>query len=178
MNMIKKIQSIVLYLGIHIQRQFYQLKREITGEPEASKTMVTPQLYVGGAYRLRGLQRLKEWGVAAVVNMREKSFQQASHADWLDYLHLPTPDLTPPSIEKLGAGVAFIQRHVSNGGKVYVHCRWGEGRGPSMAAAYLMSTGMTLEESLQLIKQTRSFIRLSKSQLEQLQKYEIYLNKS
>jgi dual specificity MAP kinase phosphatase len=168
----KKIQSIIQFASIHIQRQFYQLRRELTGKPDTRKTMVTPQLYVGGAYKVRGLQLLKKWGVTAVVNMRKKSFQQASHADWLDYLHLPTQDLTPPSIEKLNAGVAFIQRHISNGGKVYVHCRWGEGRGPSMAAAYLISTGMTTEDAITSIKQVRPFISLTKVQREQLENFE------
>ena len=168
----KSLQSLLILVKLFIQRQFYQLRRELTGLPEANKTMVTPQLYVGGQYKLRGLKLLREWGITAVVNMRQTSFKQASYADWLDYLHLPTQDLTPPSLEMLDAGVAFIQRHINAGGKVYVHCRWGEGRGPSMAAAYLISTGMTVDQALFLIRSVRNFIRLSDSQKQRLQEYE------
>lgn len=173
--MMEFLSSVIRYISVEANRYFFHTRRFITGMPELSKTAVTPQLYVGGQYRLRGLKTLKKWGITAVVNMRETSFKQASHADWLDYLHLPTRDLNPPSIEMLDAGVAFIQRHVTNGGKVYVHCRWGEGRGPSMAAAYLISTGMTADHALGVIKKVRDFIRLTKAQIKRLEEYERYL---
>lgn len=172
----KSLQSLLVLIWTFIQRYFYQVRRELTGLPEMNKTMITPQLYVGGQYKLKGLKLLKKWGITAVVNMREASFKQASHADWLDYLHLPTKDQTPPTIEKLDAGVAFIQRHIDQGGKVYVHCRWGEGRGPSMAAAYLISTGITTDQALFLIKKVRDFIRLSESQIKRLREYEEHRN--
>lgn len=172
-----KLSGVIQMLSLRMQRHLYQLKREVTGLPEDNKTMILPWLYVGGQYKIRGLDKLKKWGITGVINMRQASFKQASHADWLDYLHLPTQDLTPPSIEKLDAGVAFINKHKTHNGKVYVHCRWGEGRGPTMAAAYLISRGMSTDQSLDAIRDIRNFIRLSDSQLSRLREYEAYLRR-
>ncbi|MBA3551153.1 dual specificity protein phosphatase family protein, partial [Patescibacteria group bacterium] len=58
------------------------------------------------------------------------------------------------------------------GGKVYIHCRFGEGRGPTMAIAYLISTGLTLEHAIELVKKVRIFIRPTVVQIEQLKKFE------
>lgn len=157
---------------IELQRVYDHSWRKLTGAPRVKRSMITPSLYLGGAYKLHGLKRLRAWGVTAVVNMRTKSFKSASHADWLDYLHLPTVDQTAPTIEQLLAGVAFIQRHIDQGGKVYIHCRAGEGRGPTMVLAYLMSTGISLEDSLAQVKKVRTFIRPTKGQFNQLKRFE------
>lgn len=73
-------------------------------------------------------------------------------------------------------GVEFINKKVAEGGSVYVHCRQGEGRGPSMAAAYLISQGLSLEEALQVIKKSRPMARPNKSQTKRLAEWQNYLS--
>lgn len=173
----RKIISYFKSVWIEIQRVYDHSIRRITGSPRAKRSMITPQLYLGGQYKIRGLKRLKGWGITAVVSMRERSFQQAQHADWLDYLHLPTKDLTAPSMEDLDKGIKFIQKHIDQEGKVYIHCHHGEGRGPSMAAAYLVSTGLTLQDALDQIRKVRTFILPTPVQLERLREFEMKLLK-
>lgn len=96
--------------------------------------------------------------------------------DNITILHLPTPDLTAPRMDDLLKGITFIKNEIDNGGKVYIHCRAGEGRGPTMAIAYLMSTGMLFEDALHSIKKVRTFIRPTLPQIEQLKKLERILH--
>jgi len=172
------IRSIVKAVWIEIVRSGDHTWRQISGGPRAKRSLITPQLYLGGQYKLRGLKRLKEWGVTGVVNMRLKDFKRAEDAEWLDYLHLPTPDNHPPKMEDLEKGVEFIAKIIKSGGKVYVHCRFGEGRGPSMMAAYLMADGLRLTEALEVIQKVRPFARPTKSQMKRLKEFELKVKKS
>jgi dual specificity MAP kinase phosphatase len=81
-----------------------------------------------------------------------------------------------PSIEQLEKGIGFIKNQIANGGKVYVHCRLGEGRGPTMAIAYLIGTGMLYEDAFKLVKGIRPYIRPTKSQRQVLQKLETMIH--
>ena len=80
------------------------------------------------------------------------------------HLQLATVDNTPPSVEDLRRGVEFIGAELERGGKVYVHCAVGCGRAPTMAAAYLVSTGLAPDEALQRIRQVRPFINPTRKQ--------------
>jgi len=163
---------------IELVRSGDHIWRQISGGPRAKRSLITPQLYLGGQYKLRGLKRLKEWGVTGVVNMRLKNFKRAEDAEWLDYLHLPTADRQPPKMKDLEKGVEFIEEQIKSGGKVYVHCRFGEGRGPSMMAAYLMADGLRLKEALEVIQKVRPFARPTKSQMRRLKEFELKMKKS
>lgn len=145
---------------------------KLTGVPLLRFSQITPQVYVGPQYGRRGLAHLKAAGLTHGINMRIE-FDDAAHGLALpDYLHLPTVDDEAPSIEHLDAGVAFMQQAVATGGKVYIHCAGGIGRAPTMAAAYFMRTGLSLEDSLALIRQTRSFISITPPQMVALRRYE------
>jgi hypothetical protein len=161
--------------NIELQRLIDHNYRRWTGRPTLKRSKITPNLYLGGQYSLRGLNWLKEQGITAIVNMRTTSMYQADALAGMKYLHLPTPDRHAPSLESLHEGVEFITGEITQGGKVYIHCFAGEGRGPSMALAYLISTGITLNDALALISGIRVFIRPTKPQLERLQEFETSL---
>jgi hypothetical protein len=57
---------------------------------------------------------------------------------------------------------------------VYVHCGSGVGRAPSLAAAYLISEGATLDDAVAKIQKARPFIRILPVQLERLREYEVH----
>lgn len=140
----------------------------LTGVPILRYCQVTPQLFVGAQYNRRGKRVLEAAGIRAGVNLRVE-FDDAAHGLALEqYLHLPTVDDTPPSLESLRTGIGFIRRVMAEGGKVYIHCAGGVGRAPTMAAAYLITTGMERDEAIGLIRQARPFIRIMPSQYEQL----------
>lgn len=142
------------------------------GLPQFARSEITPSIYVGGQYTRRGVLRMQSVGITAVVNMRESPIPQYTELENMRRLHLATTDLRAPSLDDLKKGISFIEEEVKNGGKVYIHCRLGEGRGPTMVAAYLMRTGLTLEDAIQTIKDVRPFISITENQMEQLKKLE------
>lgn len=144
----------------------------LTGKPLRYNSQITEQVYVGPQYKSAGLAWLEQEGIDAVINMRIE-FDNAEHGLVPEhYLHLPTVDDDAPTMEHLAQGVAFCEQIIANGGKVYIHCKGGIGRAPTMAAAYFISQGMTRDEALQLIRQSRPFIKVMPPQMEQLAAFE------
>jgi hypothetical protein len=171
------LSSSVKVIIIHIQRFVDHIWRRVTGLPQAKRSLITPQLYVGGQYSKRSVDDLERLGVTGIVNMRMHSIHKDIKGLHMRICNLPTPDLHAPTQEDLIKGVAFIENEIKNGGKVYIHCRQGEGRGPTMAIAYLISTGLTYEDSFALVKKVRTFIRPTKKQIEALYQFERNLSK-
>jgi protein-tyrosine phosphatase len=114
-------------------------------------------------------KKLIELGFDADVDMEEKRAEEPPHTQI--YLWFPTPDHSPPTLEQLSAGVAAITSMVKDGLKIYVHCKNGHGRGPTMVAAYLISTGMGVEEAFDFIRSKRSSIHPRDVQIKQLEKF-------
>ena len=143
----------------------------LTGVPMVKYSRVTPQIYVGPQYRHRGKRRLKRLRIHHSVNMRIE-FDDAEQDLALDhYCHLPTVDDAAPTLEHLRRGIAFVERAVEGGGKVYIHCGGGIGRAPTMAAAYFISKGYSLDDAIGLIRKARPFIHVMPPQIEQLERF-------
>lgn len=146
-----------------------QVTRKATGAPLWRVSRITPQLYVGGQHSPKGWAHMQAEGISAIVNLREAhKDDRAKGIGGARHLHLPTRDNTPPRLEDLAQGVAFIQQELARGGKVYVHCGVGVGRAPTQVAAYLISTGMSVSEALSMLRAVRPFIHLTSSQKRQL----------
>lgn len=144
----------------------------LTGVPMLEYGQVTPQLYVGSQYNHRGKRVLELQGFNACINMRIEKDDAAYGLALSQYLHLPTVDDDAPSLENLDRGVAFIRQAIQDGGKVYIHCGAGVGRAPTMAAAYLIAEGHSLDEALPMIRRSRPFITITPPQMAQLLVYE------
>lgn len=174
---ISKLISITSYIYTDFQRYTDHTWRRYTGMPRLVRSEITPNLYLGGQYYYKGVSKLQRIGITAIVNMRLSPSHQFKGMEKITMLHLPTPDLTAPTIEHLEKGIQFIQKEINKCGKVYIHCHAGEGRGPTMVIAYLMSTGMLYEDAYSLVKKVRTFIRLTPPQINQLKKLETILQK-
>lgn len=144
---------------------------KVSGAPIIRYSRITPEIFVGPQHGPRGLRELSELGVTGCVNMRVEYDDAARGVAFAKYCHLPTEDDAAPTLEQLRQGVAFIEKEVAAGGKVYIHCAGGVGRAPTMAAAYFISQGMSLEEAIALIKKARPFIDLTPPQLARLREF-------
>ena len=82
-----------------------------------------------------------------------------------DYLNVPILDLTSPSVEQLRQAVEHIRSHAT----CYVHCSLGRGRTGAVAAAYLITEGMCLEDALAEIKRFQPDLKLARGAHEVLQ---------
>ena len=144
----------------------------VTGMPLARFSRITPQVWVGPQYRRWGKRALERQGLTADVNLRIE-YDDAAHGLALaNYCHLPTVDDAAIAPEHFDKGADFIRDQVAQGGKVYIHCKAGVGRAPTMAAAYFIAEGMTTDEAIALIKQTRPFITITAPQMAALRVYE------
>lgn len=143
----------------------------ITGIPILKYSKITDNLFVGPQYNANGKRHLQKHGINAVVNMRIEKDDAAYGLAPERYCYLPTIDDTAPSEAHLDEGVRFIRSVVSNGGKVYIHCGAGVGRAPTMAAAYLLTQGHSLDQALALIRKARPFIYIMPPQMERLRSY-------
>lgn len=168
-----KVRSIVVWLVILFQRLYDNTHRIIFGIPTLKRSQITANLFLGSQYNLIGLQKLEALGITAIINMRMHSVYADAVFNGINYLHLPTPDNTPPSLQVLEQGADFADQEINKGGKVYIHCRQGLGRGPTMTIAYLMKIGMTFSDALALVKSVRTFISPRPGQIEQLKNLEL-----
>jgi len=145
--------------------------RIITGAPMRRVSQITPNLHVGGQYRRRGWPRMASRGITSVVNLRIEFDDAAAGIAPPQYLYLPTTDDHAPTLEHLSTGAQFIAGAVVSGGGAYVHCGSGIGRAATMAAAYLISTGLTPEQAWACIRAVRPFIRPTPVQVEQIESF-------
>jgi protein-tyrosine phosphatase len=145
---------------------------KLTGIPMAKYSRITRQIYVGPQYRQRGKRHLARLGITGVVNMRVEYDDAAHNLLVGQYCHLPTIDDDAPTVEYLNAGIAFIEQVIAAGGKVYIHCAGGIGRAPTMAVAYFVRHGLSVDDAINLIKQTRPFINITPVQMEHLRRFE------
>jgi len=145
-----------------------QAVRRIRGAPTEHFTRVTPQLHVGGQFSGKGWAILARRGVTAAVNMRSEYDDRGEGLLPSRYLHLPTVDNEAPTLDQLRQGIRFIYDELEQNGQVYIHCWEGVGRGPTMLAAYLVSTGLKPSAAWAKIKAVRPFIRPTVVQIERI----------
>ena len=167
----KKLYSLYLYCLIQIQRNMDHIWRHLTGFPMLKRSAITPNLYLGGQYKINSVTILKRLGITAIVSMRMREVPYRDMLTDFHLLHLPTPDRHAPTMADLKKGVFFIEKEIKNNGKVYIHCRAGEGRGPTMVIAYLLYSGMLYDDAVALIKKARTFIDPTPPQVERLKEF-------
>jgi protein-tyrosine phosphatase len=114
---------------------------------------------------------LAKEGVSADISLEADNIDSPYGVDM--YLWLPTKDLTPPSSDAFSLGITALAKLVDQRRKVYVHCRNGHGRAPTLVIAYFMvSRGLSADNAEALVHKKRHSIHLEENQKEALQKLE------
>jgi protein-tyrosine phosphatase len=94
------------------------------------------------------------------------------------YAWIPVADDHAPTEEQLDIGTSIINEAVMHGKNVYVHCKNGHGRSPTMVAAYFVRfQGKTVDEAVSMILHHRNEVHLEFDQREALGKFEEKYNK-
>lgn len=118
---------------------------------------VTPHLAVGGAFRKRQIKRLTQRGITAVVDCRleAKDDANALRGAGIEFLHIPTPDRHGFTYAQMQDGVEWVLDHIAAGGRAFLHCEHGVGRGPLMTCAVLVAQGHSAPQALRLVRAAR-----------------------
>jgi len=122
---------------------------------------VDPQVLIGGYPFARDVARLQALGICGVVNMcaEYRGPCSAYARAGIEQLWLPTVDFTPPTLPDVDRGVAFIERFVSRGQKVYVHCKAGRARSATVVICWLYrDRRMSLQEAQQALLAARPHV--------------------
>lgn len=110
----------------------------------------------------------KQCGITAVLNLQTDNDMQAWGLDWagvslhyeqcdMELARVPIRDFDPIDLrKKLAGGVGALDRLISGGHRVYVHCTAGIGRAPAVAIAWLAwCRNWRLDEAVGFVKQRR-----------------------
>lgn len=142
------------------------------GKPRFEYSQITPWIFLGTdmCCTPHFKRELLKKGVAADVSLREKHLDTPYGVKF--FLWLPTKDHYAPSQRQLLAGAKFIDTMASQKVKVYVHCKAGHGRSPTLVAAYLILKGESAKEAVALVKRKRQDIHQTSAQLKALKRFE------
>ncbi len=118
--------------------------------------------------------KLIKLGVDADVDLEGVQRKERPHKTAM-YVWLPTRDKTAPTQAQLLVGAKFLKGCVLSRTKVYVHCKYGHGRSPTLVAAYFILVGLSVEQALEKIKEKRPEIHLTPTQIQALKRFVKYL---
>lgn len=133
---------------------------------------ITDLIYLGTNLCCSAMPHIKillDLGIKADIDLEEGRQEQTPGID--TYLWLPVKDHFAPTQEQLDTGVAAIDSLVKNQKRIYIHCKNGHGRGPTLLAAYFISQGMEVNEAIEKIKSKRLEIHIREVQMEALNKF-------
>lgn len=118
---------------------------------------------------------IRKQGVKSIVTMTEEGLPD-SWINGLEYLHVPTEDMTAPDIDKIDAAVEFIRERIQNKEPVVVHCAAGIGRTGTILASYLIKyQKMSAKDAIEMVREQRPGSIQSQSQETAVSVYEKYL---
>lgn len=114
-------------------------------------------------------EALQKEGISADVSLEEERIDAPFGVEF--YVWIPIKNHTAPTHGELEFGVAVLEKLVAMKRKIYVHCKNGHGRAPTMVAAYLIKKGKKLTEALDLLKAQRSSVHLEGVQIQALEQW-------
>ncbi len=107
--------------------------------------------------------------VRADISLEEVRVDAPMGVDY--FLWLPTKNHEAPIDDKLTLGVQTLDFLISRKIKVYIHCKNGHGRAPTLYIAYLVKKGMDVDEAIKYLKNKRPVIHLNENQMKALRTF-------
>jgi predicted ATP-grasp superfamily ATP-dependent carboligase len=161
-DLARKIANNGLKFGI------FRWVTELTGIPLIIYSQITPNIIIGGRLSKIGILYLKLKKVNSILNLRDEFDDKNLKMNIINYCYLPTKDFDKISDSNYQVGIKFIKAQTERNNIVYIHCAEGISRAPSMALAFFVSEGKTLNEGLNMILEKRPFISILDNQLESI----------
>ncbi len=157
-----------------IKAYIIMLRRNVNRPKELD--WVATDLAIGSD--IRDLDFLKRHGISSIVGLQAERLDEESklRKAGVEYLHVPIKDGHAPELSQIQSMVSWINKQTQNGRKVYMHCAAGVGRAPTMAMAYLVSTGLTADQAFVEIKRKHHDTDPGPRQLEAVREYEALIS--
>jgi len=143
----------------------------VAGAARLDISWVMPNLAMGGRFATDAIGHLVYGlGIRNVVDVRSEDMddERLLRQHTATLLHLPTPDGSALGIEMLHRGVAWINRQLERGEKVFVHCEQGIGRSALLVCCVLVSRGDAPRQAIERVKVARTRVAPSPEQLRAL----------
>lgn len=113
---------------------------------------------------------LRRLGITADISLESERLDAAYGVQC--FLWLPVRDHHAPTQTQLRVGVRTLAALTAAKARVYVHCKNGHGRAPTLVAAYLIaSEGLTVKEAVNRLRVKRPNIHLRSAQLRVLERF-------
>lgn len=135
-------------------------------------SQITPYIYIGTNFccQTHFDKKLLAMGITTDISLEDTRVDTPFGVS--TYLWLPVKDHYAPSLYQLQMGADCIDNAVKNKQKVYIHCKNGHGRAPSLVAGYFIHKGKNMKDAVALIASKRPEIHLWESQIQALKKFE------
>ncbi|HEX9722905.1 MAG TPA: dual specificity protein phosphatase family protein [Vicinamibacteria bacterium] len=110
---------------------------------------------------------LRNHGIDVIVSLLETTLNLTEYrAGRFEVHHFPVEDFTAPELEQIVESCAIIERSLSSGRKVLVHCNAGIGRTGAILACSLVRQGEIPEEAVRRVRHLRPYSLETSSQVE------------
>lgn len=133
----------------------------LSHHPVLDYSQITPYIFVGTnmCCQVHFEEELLAKGIKVDISLERERLDSPEGVE--AFLWLPIKDHYAPSRLQLQLGVELLEEIVELKKQVYVHCKNGHGRAPTLVAAYLMAEqGMSVAEAIAFIKKRRPSIHL------------------
>jgi dual specificity MAP kinase phosphatase len=147
------------------------------GEHVSDYSKIDNNIFIGsdlckGLYCPMHSEEFKRLGISAEINLEVERNEQPTTGVEI-YLWLPTIDDTCPTTDQLTVGTTMIDQICKSMKKVYVHCRNGHGRSPTLVVAYFVRfRHMTVSQAVDVVKIKRPEIHLNQLQMDGIMEFE------
>jgi hypothetical protein len=134
----------------------------------SNPTHIIDNIYLGSAFNAASYYTLKSLNIKNIINVTQEITPYFAHYNEFDYKIYKLYDNNNDDINiYLDDSYQYINNTSEN---VLVHCYMGSSRSATIVIYYLMKKyNMTLEESINLVKEKRNIVNLTNKLCEELQ---------
>ena len=147
------------------------------GKSSFDYSNITDNIIISGEYTSNDIFTIQKLNVKCVIDMRsENSFDQSLFESiGIKYFNIPVDNYFAPELEQIDTAIEYIKSYISTDNNILIHCKEGVGRSSLIIIAYLITTGLDLFESMEIVKSNRWGANLNNTQFQKLKKwYELY----